>query len=152
MLLPTCADKHDVVDGPIQGLRPVHHDLRVVHVAYDQLGPVVYRGHGVVHQRVVLDKLQGLVRQVEGAGEVGRPCFPVDALREQTIPLRHADSPAHASNGNVGSREVQNLGTNSGFLKKGKNRGDLPRESEDTVIKHVGNATVFVLVREEDWP
>lgn len=43
------------------------------------------------------------------------------------------------------------MGINSGFLKKGKNRGDFFREFEDIVIKYVGNVIVFVLVREEDW-
>lgn len=54
---PTCADKHDVIDGAVQGPCPVHHDLRVVHVSLDQPGPVVYRGHGAVHERVVFDEL-----------------------------------------------------------------------------------------------
>lgn len=74
------------MDGSIQGPGPVHHNLRVVHVTFDQPGPAVYRGHGLIHQRVVFDKLQGLVRQVEGAREVGRPCLPVDALQETDQP------------------------------------------------------------------
>lgn len=69
------------MDSPIQGPGPVHYDLRVVHVAFDQPGPAVYRGHGVVHQRVVFDKLQSLVRKVQRTGEVGRPRLSGDALR-----------------------------------------------------------------------
>lgn len=87
---PTCADKHDIIEGPVQGLGPVHHDLRVVHVAADEPGPVVYWGHRAVHQRVVLDELQGLVRQTEGAGEVGGPRLTVDALQGADQPSAHS--------------------------------------------------------------
>lgn len=96
---PTCADKHDVIDGAIQGLGPVHHDLCVVHIALDQPGPVVDGDHGVVHQGVVFYKLQCLVWQVEGAGEVGRPGLAVDALQGADCRCKpHAtDSPTHSA-------------------------------------------------------
>lgn len=42
---PTCAEEHDVVDGPVQGPRPVHRDLCVVHVTLDQPGPAVEGQH-----------------------------------------------------------------------------------------------------------
>lgn len=124
---PTCADEHDVIHGSVQGLGPVHNDLRVVHVAFDELGPAVHWGHGVVHQRVVFDKLQRLVWQVEGTGEVGHPRFLVDALPGRILSLcmhTRADSPAHVCT-SWGSREEQNVGLHSGFLKKGENCGDL---------------------------
>lgn len=77
---PVCAEEHDVVEGPIQGLGPVYHDLGVVDIFFDQFRPVVYRRHRVVHQRVVFDKLQRFVWEIQGAGVVGCPGLTVDTL------------------------------------------------------------------------
>lgn len=78
---PTCADEHDVIEGAIQGLGPVYHYLGVVYIFFDQLGPVVYRGHRVIHQRVVFYKLQRFVWEIQGAGVVGCPSLTVDTLQ-----------------------------------------------------------------------
>lgn len=115
---PTCADKHDVVHSPVQGLGPVHHDLGVVHTAFDQPGPVACRGHRVVHQRVVFDELQRLVGQAERAGQVGGPRLAVDALRGADGRVTR-DSRSRAAQARPGA---QNQGLRSGFLEKGDPR------------------------------
>lgn len=76
----TCANKQHIIGHPVQGVGAVHHNLCVVHPTLNEPWLVVSWGHGVIHEWVVLDKLQGFVRQAEGAGEVGSPCCTVNAL------------------------------------------------------------------------
>lgn len=139
---PTCADEHDVVDSPVQGLGPVHHDLGVVHTAFDQPGPVACRGHRVVHQRVVFDELQRLVGQTERAGEVGGPRLAVDALQgaDRPLPVTHGRRAPHKAG--PGRRKTRD--STGGFLKKGNQDG--PPLNLKTVVAR-RSATVLLPTR-----
>lgn len=82
-LLRTGAGEHDVIDLPVQSANPLHHDLSVVDVLGDEARPVADGLDGVLQQGVVLDKLEGLVRQVEGAADVLPAHHVVDTLVEE---------------------------------------------------------------------
>lgn len=79
----TSAGEHDVVDPAVQGADPLHRYLGVVDVLGDEAGPIADGLDGVLQQWVVLDKLQRLVRQVEGAADVLLPHGVVDALKRK---------------------------------------------------------------------
>lgn len=80
-LLLTSAGEHDVVDSAIQSADPLHCYLGVVDVLGDEAGPVAKGLDGVLQQWVVLDKLKGLVWQVERVADVLLPHVIVDALQ-----------------------------------------------------------------------
>lgn len=79
----TSGGEHYVVDPAVQGAHPLHRYLGVVDVLGDEAGPIADGLDGVLQQRVVLDKLQGLVRQVEGVADVLPPHGVVDALKRK---------------------------------------------------------------------
>lgn len=62
LVLLTCADEQHVV-GPLHALDLVHGNLRVAHAALQQQGGAADHA---VHQEVVLDKVEHLVRHVQG--------------------------------------------------------------------------------------
>lgn len=66
----TSAGEDDIIRLPIQCLDPIHNDLSVVDVFGDEARSPVYGPHGILQQRVILDELQRLVRQVERAADV----------------------------------------------------------------------------------
>ena len=74
----TCADEEHVV-GLVDGLHSVHGDLRVAHVALEQEGRAADHA---VHQEVVLDEVQHLVRHVQRGGDAHAARRVGDALWE----------------------------------------------------------------------
>lgn len=58
----TCSDEEHVV-GPLHALDLVHGNLRVAHAAFQQQGGAADHA---VHQEMVLDKVEHLVRHVQG--------------------------------------------------------------------------------------
>lgn len=82
-LLLTSAGEHDVVNSAIQSADPLHCYLGVVDVLGDEAGPVAKGLDGVLQQWVVLDKLKGLVWQVERVADVLPPHVIVDALKNK---------------------------------------------------------------------
>lgn len=79
----TSAGEDDIIYLPIQRLDPIHNDLSVVDVSGDQARSVAYGQHGILQQGVVLDKLKGLVRQVERAADILLPHLVVNTLLEE---------------------------------------------------------------------
>ncbi len=65
-----CSSEDDVVNVPIERADPLHNDLSVVDVFGDEARPVADGQDRVLQQGVVLDKLKGLVWQVERAADV----------------------------------------------------------------------------------
>lgn len=55
---------------PVQRADPLHHNLSVVDIFGDETRPVADGQDGILQQGVVLDKLKGLVWQVERAADV----------------------------------------------------------------------------------
>lgn len=78
----TCRSEDDVTDVSVQCLHPLHDDLCVVDVFGDEEWSVADGLDRVLHEWVVLDKLEPSVRQVERAGDVLLSHHVVDALME----------------------------------------------------------------------
>lgn len=80
----TSAGEDDIVYLMIQCLDPIHNDLRVVDVFGDEARSVAYGQHGILQQRVILDKLKGLIRQVERAADILLSHQVVNTLVKET--------------------------------------------------------------------
>lgn len=78
--IPTCANKEHMVRLFPQ-LYPVNSDLRVANVAFQQEG---LAADHAVHQEVVFDKVQHLVRHVQRGGDALFPGSIGDALQKQS--------------------------------------------------------------------
>lgn len=65
----TCADEEHLVDGTVQPSHSVHHELGEVGVLLEQQRAAAVWQDGLIHQRVFLGKVEGVVGQLEGAGE-----------------------------------------------------------------------------------
>lgn len=78
--ISTCANKEHVVRLFPQ-LDPVNRDLRVANVAFQQEG---LAADHAVHQEVVFDKVQHLVRHVQRGGDALFPGSIGDALQKQS--------------------------------------------------------------------
>lgn len=66
----TSAGEDDIIYLLIQCLDPIYNDLSVVDVFGDEARSVAYGQHGILQQRVIFDKLKGLIRQVERAADI----------------------------------------------------------------------------------
>lgn len=79
--ISTCANKEDMVSLFPQ-LDSVYSNLRVANVAFQQEG---LAADHTVHQEVVFDKVQHLVRHVQRGGDALFPGSIGDALQEQSM-------------------------------------------------------------------
>lgn len=79
----TRSSEDDVVNVPIERTHPLHNNLSVVDVFGDEARPVANGQDGILQQGVVLDKLKGLVWQVERAANVLLSHQIVNALVEE---------------------------------------------------------------------
>lgn len=79
----TCSSEDDIINVPVERSDPLHNYLSVVDVLGDEARPVADGQDGVLQQRVVLDKLEGLVWQVERAADVLVSHQVVNTLVEQ---------------------------------------------------------------------
>lgn len=77
---PTCADEQHCTGGSIEPRDPVGHQLGEVGVFLHQQGPAPPRPHLLLHQRVLLDEVEGVVGQLQGTGVAVAPVPVVDAL------------------------------------------------------------------------
>lgn len=76
----TGGSEKNIVDVVVEGGDSLHDDLCVVDIFGGEARPLANGQHGVGHERVVLHKLQCLVGQQQGVGDVLHAVQVVNAL------------------------------------------------------------------------
>lgn len=78
--VPTRADEQHCIGGSIQPHDAVSHEVGEVGVLLHKQGPAPARPHLLLHQRVLLDEVEGVVRQLQRTGVAMATVPVVDAL------------------------------------------------------------------------
>lgn len=78
--MPTCADEQHCIGGSIKAHDTVSHQVGEVGVLLHEQGPAPARPHLFLHQWVLLDEVEGIVRQLQRTGIAMATVPVVDAL------------------------------------------------------------------------